>query len=77
MHKNFYQISEINRADIVDRNGDYISKSVYTSNLGIDPRLIKDKKKLLLKLQYTFPNKDLAEIKKKFTDKNSFTLKKK
>ena len=77
LHKNLYQISKINRADIVDRNGDYISKSVYTSNLGIDPKLIKDKKKLLLKLQYTFPNKDLTEIKRKFTDKNSFMLKKK
>ena len=77
LHKNLYQISKINRADIVDRNGDYISKSVYTSNLGIDPRLIKDKKKLLLKLKYTFPNKDLSEIKKKFMDKNSFMLKKK
>ena len=77
LHKNFYQISEINRADIVDRNGDYISKSVYTSNLGIDPRLIKDKKKLLLKLQYTFPNKDLAEIKKKIYGQKFFYIEKK
>ena len=77
LQKNFYQISEINRADIVDRNGDYISKSVYTSNLGIDPRLIKDKKKLLLKLQYTFPNKDLAEIKKKIYGQKFFYVEKK
>ncbi len=77
LQKNFYQISEINRADIVDRNGDYISKSVYTSNLGIDPRLIKDKKKLLLKLQYTFPNKDLAEIKKKIYGQKFFYIEKK
>ncbi len=77
LHKNFYQISEINRADIVDRNGDYISKSVYTSNLGIDPRLIKDKKKLLLKLQYTFPNKDLSEIKKKIYGQKFFYVEKK
>ena len=77
LHKNFYQISKINRADIVDRNGDYISKSVYTSNLGIDPRLIKDKKKLLLKLQYTFPNKDLSEIKKKIYGQKFFYVEKK
>ena len=77
LHKNLYQISKINRADIVDRNGDYISKSVYTSNLGIDPRLIKDKKKLLLKLQYTFPNKDLAEIKKKIYGQKFFYVEKK
>ena len=77
LHKNFYQISKINRADILDRNGDYISKSVYTSNLGIDPRLIKDKKKLLLKLQYTFPNKDLTEIKKKIYGQKFFYVEKK
>ena len=77
LHKNLYQISKINRADIVDRNGDYISKSVYTSNLGIDPRLIKDKKKLLLKLQYTFPNKDLTEIKKKIYGQKFFYVEKK
>ena len=77
LHKNLYQISKINRADIVDRNGDYISKSVYTSNLGIDPRLIKDKKKLLLKLQYTFPNKDLSEIKKKIYGQKFFYVEKK
>ena len=77
LHKNLYQTSKINRADIVDRNGDYISKSVYTSNLGIDPRLIKDKKKLLLKLQYTFPNKDLAEIKKKIYGQKFFYIEKK
>ena len=77
LHKNLYQISKINRADIVDRNGDYISKSVYTSNLGIDPKLIKDKKKLLLKLQYTFPNKDLSEIKKKIYGQKFFYVEKK
>ena len=77
LHKNLYQISKINRADIVDRNGNYISKSVYTSNLGIDPRLIKDKKKLLLKLQYTFPNKDLSEIKKKIYGQKFFYIEKK
>ena len=77
LHKNLYQINKINRADIVDRNGDYISKSVYTSNLGIDPRLIKDKKKLLLKLKYTFPNKDLSEIKKKIYGQKFFYVEKK
>ena len=77
LQKNLYQISKINRADIVDRNGNYISKSIYTSNLGIDPSLIKDKKKLLLKLQYTFPNKDLTEIKKKIYGRKFFYVEKK
>ena len=77
LQKNLYQNNKINRADIVDRNGNYISKSVYTSNLGIDPKLIKDKKKLLLKLQYTFPNKDLTEIKKKIYGQKFFYVEKK
>ena len=43
-----YKTNKISRADITDRDGDFISKSVFTSNLGIDPKLVKDKKKLLL-----------------------------
>ena len=39
------------RSDIIDRNGNIIAKSVITSNIGINPKLVKDKKKLLLKLQ--------------------------
>ena len=58
-------INKVNRADIIDRNGNYISKSVFTTNIGIDPKLIKNKKKFLLKLQYTFPDKNFKEIKKK------------
>ncbi len=72
-----YKISKIYRADITDRHGNYISKSVFTRNVGIDPKLVKDKKKLLLKLQYTFPNIDLNEIKKKIYGKKFFYIKKK
>ena len=37
LQTNPYKINRINRADITDRNGNYISKSVFTSNIGIDP----------------------------------------
>ena len=37
-------INKVNRADIIDRNGSFISKSVFTTNVGIDPKLIKIKK---------------------------------
>ena len=74
---NSYKTNIINRADITDRNGNYISKSVYTFNLGIDPKLVKDKKKLLLKLKYTFPDKDFNEIKKKIDGKKFFYIEKK
>ena len=58
-------INKKDRADITDRHGAYISKSVFTSNVGVDPKLVKNKKKLLLKLKYTFPDKDFDKIKKK------------
>ena len=72
-----YKTNKISRADITDRNGDFISKSVFTSNLGIDPKLVKDKKKLLLKLKYTFPDKDFTEIEKKLYGKKFFYIEKK
>ncbi|MEC7137285.1 MAG: penicillin-binding protein 2 [Pseudomonadota bacterium] len=68
--------SEIFRADIVDRNGNFISKSVYTNNVGIDPNLVKDKKKLLIKLKYSFPNKDFYEIEEKLNGKSFFYIEK-
>ena len=77
IQNNTYKTNQINRADIIDRNGDYISKSVFTTNVGIDPTLVKDKKKLLLKLQYTFPNKNFDKIKKKIYGKKFFYIEKK
>ena len=77
LQNNPYKISIINRADITDRNGSYISKSVFTSNIGIDPKLVRDKKKLLLKLKYTFPDKDFVEIEKKMNGKKFFYIEKK
>ncbi len=75
--KKNYISNKINRADITDRNGNYISKSVFTTNVGIDPKLVKDKKKLLVKLQYTFPEKDIKNIKKKLSGEKFFYIKKK
>ena len=74
---NNYKINKISRADITDRYGEYISKTVFTTNVGIDPKLVKDKKKLLLKLQYTYPNKDFTEIKNKLFGKKFFYIEKK
>ena len=77
IQNNTYKVNLINRADITERNGAYISKSVLTSNVGIDPKLVKDKKKLLLKLKYTFPDKNFDEIKKKIYGKKFFYIDKK
>tara|TARA_B100001057_G_scaffold496856_1_gene599434 strand:- start:4608 stop:6263 length:1656 start_codon:yes stop_codon:yes gene_type:complete len=77
LKNNVSTINKINRADIIDRNGNYISKSVFTTNVGIDPKLIKNKKKFLLKLQYTFPDKNFEEIKKKVYGQKFFYIEKK
>ena len=75
--KKIYTSNAIKRADIIDRNGNFISKSVLTTNVGIDPKLVKDKKKFLIKLQYTFPEKNILEIEEKLSGKNFFYIEKK
>ena len=77
LQNNSYKINKIYRADITDRHGSYIGKSVFTSNIGIDPKLVKDKKKLLVKLKYTFPDKDFEEIEKKIYGNKFFYIEKK
>ena len=76
LEKKEYFSNQISRADIIDRNGNYVSKSVLTTNIGIDPKLVKDKKKLLIKLQYTFPEKEISKIKRSLTKKNFFYIEK-
>ena len=64
------------RADIVDRNGNYLVKTVSTIDIGINPVEIIDKKHLLVMLRYIFPNKDFNSIKKKINKKKFFYLEK-
>jgi len=59
------------RADIIDRNGNYLAKSVSSIDIGISPGEVIDKKRLLINLKWIFPNKDYFEIKKKL-NKNKF-----
>ena len=65
------------RADIIDNKGNFLVKSVRTIDIGINPNLVVDKKKLLINLKLIFPNKDFTHIKKKLYDKRFFYLKKK
>ena len=65
------------RADIIDIRGNFLVKSVRTVDLGINPKLVKNKKKLLIKLKLIFPNTNFVEIKKKIYGKKFFYLKKK
>jgi len=65
------------RADIIDRNGNYLVKTVSSINVGINPAEVIDKKKLLINLQLIFSNKNYLEIKKKLNEGKFFYLEKK
>jgi len=64
------EIIENFRADILDRNNNFIAKTVNTTIVGINPNLIINDDKLLLNLKIIFPNKDFVDIKKKIKKKN-------
>tara|TARA_B100000787_G_scaffold168927_1_gene158776 strand:- start:3369 stop:5045 length:1677 start_codon:yes stop_codon:yes gene_type:complete len=64
------------RADIIDRNGNYLVKTVSSIDIGINPVEVIDKKKLLINLQLIFPNKNYLNIKKKLNKKKFFYFEK-
>ena len=65
------------RADIIDRNGNYLVKTVNSINVGISTQKIIDKKKLILNLKYIFPEKDYGDITSKIKSKKFFYFEKK
>ena len=65
------------RADIVDRNGNYLVKTVGSIDIGINPLEVIDKKRLLINLQLIFPNKNYINISNKLEKKKYFYLEKK
>tara|TARA_B100001142_G_C14329909_1_gene653650 strand:+ start:365 stop:2050 length:1686 start_codon:yes stop_codon:yes gene_type:complete len=65
------------RADILDNSGNFLVKTLPTTDIGINPNYIIDKKKFLINLRLIFPNKDFTEIKKKIYGKKFFYLEKK
>ena len=69
--------NKLKRADIVDRNDNFLAKTVSSIDIGINPTEIIDKKKLLLSLRYIFPNKDYQLILSKLNKNKFFGLKKK
>ena len=68
------------RSSIVDKYGNIIAKTIITHNVGIDPKLVIDKKKLLINLKLIFPEKKNIEFKKieeKLNGKKFFYIQKK
>ena len=60
------------RSNILDRNNHILAKTIVTRNIGINPNLVIDKKKLLLNLKILFPDKNYDLINKKLNKKNFF-----
>ena len=65
------------RADIVDRNQEYLVKTINSIDIGISPIKIIDEKKLLINLRFIFPNKDFSEVKKRIKKGTFFYFEKK
>ena len=69
--------NKLKRADIIDRNGNFLAKTVSSIDIGINPIEIIDQAKLLLNLDYIFPNKDYQLIETKFNKNKFFWFEKK
>ena len=76
-NKAIASINNLYRADILDRNGKYLAKTVSSIDIGISTKKVIDKKKLILNLKYIFPDKDYSKIKLKLENKNFFYFEKK
>ena len=63
------------RADITDRNGIILARSIDVYSAGVRPKLVKNKKKFLINLKIIFPKIDINKISEKLNDKNFFYIK--
>ncbi len=62
--KNKNSIKSEFRSSIIDRNKNLIAKTIITHNVGINPKLVIDKEKLLLNLKLIFPEKTNIQFNK-------------
>ena len=62
------------RRDIVDRNGDLISRNIISFHAAINPTLIKDRDNFLIKLRINFPEIPVNEISNKLKKNKYFYL---
>ena len=60
------------RSNIIDRNNKILAKTIITRNIGINPNLVINKKKLLLNLKILFPDKNYYLIEEKLSGKKFF-----
>ena len=75
-NKIFGNLNKLHRADIIDRNGGFLVKTVSSIDIGIRSNQVIDKEKLILNLKYIFPKKNYDLIRDKLENKNFFYLEK-
>ncbi len=63
------------RRDIVDRNDILLSRNVKSFHAAINPKLVKDKEKLLLKLRLNFPDLHIKKVREELANGKYFYLK--
>ena len=59
--KNVSNVSNF-RSSILDRNGNIVAKTVFTTNVGVNPNLVIDRKRILLNLKLVFQDKSIKEF---------------
>ena len=64
------------RRDIVDRNGSVLATNVILYDVGVRPKLLKEKEKknLLIKLGLLFPELEIKKIKHKLSKEDFFSI---
>ena len=65
------------RSDFIDSDGNYLAKTVLTNNVGLNPKSVSDKKKLLIKLKLLFPDLNVENFNNRFKKGEFFYIKKK
>ncbi len=64
------------RRDVVDRNGELISRNIKSFHVAINPNLVNNKENFIIKLRINFPNLPIKKIKEKLYQGKYFYLKK-
>ncbi len=72
----FPQVFSSQRRDIIDRNGELLSRNIRSYHAAINPNLIKNKENFILKLRLNFPNLSVKNIEEKLKKRKYFYLKK-
>ena len=78
---NFYHSEKnsnfsMTRRDIVDRNGELLSRNIKSYHAAINPKLIKNKNNFIIKLRINFPDLPIKKIEEKIQKGRYFYLKK-